>query len=546
MGWAMTNRLFLLSAILAIGAALPAMAQSEAPPRTFTDAVRQVTSRPVYAHGEFGLEVYSLDTGKTVYAMNSQRLFTPGSTTKLFTEGTALYLLGADYRFHTPLYRTGKIDGKGTLNGDLILVGSGDPNLSDRLQPDGSLAWVDEDHSYGGVDSRLVGKDPVIVLHQFAKAVADAGIKRIKGRVLIDVSLFPEGAKDLGTGEYISPVVVNDNAIDIIYAPGAAIGDPAKLTAITPQVPYVHIVNQITTADGNKDHVESKVVVDAKANTETLTLTGTIGQGSGPVVFAYAVRKPSQFAGVLLTQALRDAGMKVSGHPDVITDAAATRKFYRDDMRIAEHVSTPLSEDVKLTLKVSQNLHASTMPYVMGAVLGHATDKIDQKGFQLENDYLTRAGLDLTGASQSDGAGGAGVAFYTPDFAVHYLAYMAKQPHFDIFQKDLPILGKDGTLADTQKDSPGAGHVFAKTGTYGGRDYLNGRRLITGKGLAGYTTTPDGRHLAFAFYVNNVERTDDQDVSDMCGQALGEMASALYALPLGADGTPQTPIVSGR
>src|SRR5665213_518464 len=386
------NRQFLLPAILTIGlgVGLPAMAQSEAPPRTFTDAVHQVTSRPVYAHGEFGLEVTSLDTGKIVYAMNSQRLFTPGSTTKLFTEGTALYLLGADYRFHTPLYRTGKIDGKGTLHGDLILVGSGDPNLSDRLQSDGSLAWVDEDHSYGGAESRLVGSDPAIVLHQFAHAVADAGIKRIEGRVLIDVSLFPEGDKDLGTGEYISPVVVNDNAIDIIYAPGAAIGEPAKLTTITPQVPYVHIVNKIVTADGKKDQIESKTVIDAKKGTETLTLTGTIGQSSGPVVYAYAVRRPSQFAGVLLTQALKDAGVKVSGKPDAITDAAATRKFYRDDMRMAEHVSTPLSEDVKLTLKVSQNLHASTMPYVMGAVLGHATDKIDQKGFQLENDYLTQ------------------------------------------------------------------------------------------------------------------------------------------------------------
>jgi len=541
----MTNRPILLPAILAmgLGAALPAEAQSDAP-KTFTDAARQVTSRPVYAHGEFGLEVYSLDTGKVVFAMNGERLFTPGSTTKLFTEGAALYLLGPDYRFHTPLYRTGTIDAKGTLNGDLILVGSGDPNLSDRLQPDGSLAWADEDHSYGGVDSRLVGKDPVIVLHQFAHAVTDAGIKRIKGRVLIDVSLFPEGAKDLGTGEYISPVVVNDNAIDITYAPGAAIGDPAKLT-IAPQAPYVHIVNKIVTADGKKDHVESNVITDAKAGTETLTLTGTVGQGSGPVIYGYAVRKPSQFAGVLLTAALKDAGVKVSGHPDVITDATAARKIYRDDMRVAEHVSTPLSEDVKLTLKVSQNLHASTMPYVMGAVLAQATDKIDQKGFQLEHDFLSKAGLDLRGASQSDGAGGAGVAFYTPDFVVHYLAYMAQQPHFDLFQKSLPILGKDGTLVDTQKDSPGAGHVFAKTGTYGGRDYLNARRLITGKGLAGYTTTPDGRHLAFAFYVNNVERTDDEDVSDMCGQALGEMASALYALPLG-DAAPATPMASGQ
>src|ERR1700679_241374 len=83
MGWAMTNRAILFRAILALGlgTGLPAMAQSEAPPKTFTDAVHQVTSRPVYAHGEFGLEVYSLDTGKVMYAMNSQRLFTPGSTT---------------------------------------------------------------------------------------------------------------------------------------------------------------------------------------------------------------------------------------------------------------------------------------------------------------------------------------------------------------------------------------------------------------------------------------------------------------------------------
>lgn len=477
------NKQILFPIVLAVGlgAAGAALAQSEAPPKSFADAVRQVTSRPAYAHGEFGLEVYSLDTGKVVFAMNGQRLFTPGSTTKLFTEGTALHLLGPDYRFHTPLYRTGKVDAKGTLNGDLILVGSGDPNLSDRLQPDGTLAWADEDHTYGGAQSRLIGKDPIIVLHQFAKAVADAGIKKVKGRVLIDVSLFPEGDKDLGTGEYISPVVVNDNAIDITYAPGSAIGAPARLT-VAPQVPYLHIVNKITTAEGSKDQVEDKVMVDGKTDIETLTLTGTIGRDSGPVIYGYAVRKPSEFAGVLLTRALKDAGVKVLGKPDAITDATATRKLYRDDMRVAEHVSAPLSEDVKVTLKVSQNLHASTMPYVLGAILGHATDKIDQKGFQLEHDFLQQAGLDLRGASQSDGAGGSIVAFYTPDFVVHYLAYMAHQPHFDMFQKDLPILGKDGTLVDIQKDSPGAGHVFAKTGTYDGRDFLNGHQLITGKG----------------------------------------------------------------
>ena len=82
--------------------------------------------------------------------MNANKLFVPASTTKTLTEGTVLAKLGADYRFHTVIYRTGPIDKKGTLKGDLVLVASGDPNLSNRIQPDGTLSFVDEDHSYGG------------------------------------------------------------------------------------------------------------------------------------------------------------------------------------------------------------------------------------------------------------------------------------------------------------------------------------------------------------------------------------------------------------
>ena len=120
-----TVNLALAMALVLLGS--PALAQGEAP-KTFADAVRQVTSRPVYRHGNFGLEVWSLDQDKILFALNGDKLFTPGSTTKIFTEGAALNLLGADHRFHTPLYRTGKIV-KGTLHGDLILVGSGDPTF---------------------------------------------------------------------------------------------------------------------------------------------------------------------------------------------------------------------------------------------------------------------------------------------------------------------------------------------------------------------------------------------------------------------------------
>ena len=155
-----------------------------------------------------------------MFALNGDKLFTPGSTTKLLTEGTALHLLGPDYRFHTFIYRTGEIDGKGKLKGDLVLVASGDPNLSNRMQPDGTLAFADEDHSYGGPDSRLIPGDPLIAMQEFAQADCGCGIKRVEGRVIVDVSLFPEGDRELGTGVVISPIAVNDNVIDVTIEPG--------------------------------------------------------------------------------------------------------------------------------------------------------------------------------------------------------------------------------------------------------------------------------------------------------------------------------------
>src|SRR5208283_4822576 len=166
----------------------------------------------------------------------------PGSVTKVLTMGTALELLGPDYRFRTRVYHTGSAGPDGTLDGDLVLVASGDPNLSGRLQPDGTLAFMDEDHSYGGsVDTRAVAGDPLAVLRSLAHQVAVDHIKKITGRVLVDISLFPEGDRELGTGVVISPIVVNDNVVDVSVAPGPSVGSPATL-AIDPATAYVRFV----------------------------------------------------------------------------------------------------------------------------------------------------------------------------------------------------------------------------------------------------------------------------------------------------------------
>ncbi len=510
------------------------------PAPTLAERIREIISRPEFRHASFGIEFYSLDTDKPVYALHADELFTPASTTKLLTEGTALELLGPDYRFHTRVYRAGPLRPEGTLEGDLVLVASGDPNLSGRIQPDGTLAFENEDHSYAGSpDSRAVPGDPLLVIRQLAHQVAAHGVKQVEGRVVVDSSLFPEGQAELGTRVIISPVVVNDNIIDVTINPGATVGAAVTLQ-VSPATAYARFINEAKTGppDSKPEIKWDKDTTDADGS-HTVSVTGNVPVGKPSILFAYRVPQPSRFAEITLTEALRQNGIAINlGASTVTPDFKLLSATYTPDHLIAEHVSPPLSEELKVTLKVSQNLHASMMPYILGAVLARKDQDIVQAGFDLEREFLQKAGLDLSGASQGDGAGGAQSAFFTPDFIVHYLAYMARQKHFPIFFNGLPILGRDGTLWNIQPQSLAAGHVHAKTGTFGAYDALNRKHMITGKGLAGYLATPDGRHLAFALYANRVSvPLDDDAVTKIVGQALGEIAAAGYLAPAESQGT---------
>src|ERR1700685_2452118 len=201
---------------------LQQLSSAETSPQTGTtlpDRIQAIMHRAEFAHSRFGIEFYSLSTGTVIYQLNPGQLMVPGSTTKLLTEGTLLNLLGADYRFHTRVYRTRPVKRNGTCEGDIVVVASGDPNLSGRIQPDGTLAYEESDHSYGGPDSKGLG-DPLLVIRELAAQIAQKGIKAVKGRVLVDATLFPEGSRELGTNVVMSPIVVNDNVIDVIASPG--------------------------------------------------------------------------------------------------------------------------------------------------------------------------------------------------------------------------------------------------------------------------------------------------------------------------------------
>jgi D-alanyl-D-alanine carboxypeptidase/D-alanyl-D-alanine-endopeptidase (penicillin-binding protein 4) len=492
-----------------------------------TARLRPIMTRPEFKHAQFGIEFFSLDDQRPVYALNPDKLFIAASTTKLLTTGTALHLLGADHRFRTRLYRTGPVDASGTLNGDLVLVPSGDLNLSGRIQPGDTLGFTNEDHSYDADPStRAVPGDPLLVIRQLAGQVADRGIKRITGRVLVDVSMFPEGERELGTGVVMSPVVVNDNLVDLTIGPGAAAGTPTVVD-VSPRSAYVKFVNKsVTGAAGTRARITWASDITESDGSHTVTIAGSFPAGQSAILYSYAVPEPSRFAQVVLTEALRDRRVAVD-----FSTAAAQHDFtsrpaaYTADNLIAEHVSPPFAEEVKVTLKVSQNLHASSLPFIVKATL--ARDDTATTGFDLERRFLEQAGLDVTGAQQSDGAGGN--ARFSPDFMARYLAYMARQPEFASFDRALPILGRDGTLWNIQRESPAAGKVRAKTGTLGGYDALNRKMLVTAKGLGGYFTTPSGRRYSFAAYVNNVAVPLDQDaIARIAGQAMGEIAAVGY------------------
>jgi PBP4 family serine-type D-alanyl-D-alanine carboxypeptidase len=347
-------------------------AQAPSDPGSLEQRVQKIMARPEFRHSRFGLKFVDADTGEVVYELNSAQLFVPGSTTKLLTEGTLLELLGADYRFHTKIYRTGPIEKDGTLRGDLVLVASGDPDLSNRIQPDGTLAFEDEDHSYGGTDCKGLPGDPLLMTREFAKQISAKGVKRISGKVLVDTSLFPEGYHELATDVVVSPIIVNDNVIDVLVSPGATENAPVQLK-IMPKTTYVTILNQAKTGKvGSKDslnHEDEKLNPDG---TRSATLTGNLALDSKPTMHSYRVLEPSRFAATVLMEALKDEGVAASlAKPSDSIDFKSLSASYSAENLVAEHVSPPLKEDVRITLKVSQNLHASEAPYLLGALVNH-------------------------------------------------------------------------------------------------------------------------------------------------------------------------------
>lgn len=508
----------LLVALLAL---TPAAARAD---ESLAKKLEAVMDGKDYKQARWGVLVADAKTGDVLYAREPDKLFTPASTTKLFSCATALLTYGPDYRFETPVYRRGPVV-DGSLHGDLILVASGDLTFGGRTGPDGKPAFADVDHTYAnsglGV-AELTDTDPLAGLKDLVKQIKKAGIKEVRGEVLVDDRLF---ARSEGTGSgpaVVTPIMVNDNVVDVVVTPGAKSGEPAKVT-MRPGTDYFHMDAFVTT--GNPDAETTLTLQTVGPN--QFTVRGKVPAGGEPLVRIYPVDDPASFARYLFIDLLRKEGVRVHA------PLARPNKYdypepdgYGKLTKVAAFKSPPFRETIQVTLKVSHNLYASALPCLVAAKKGKATL---EDGLKEQRKVLRDLGVDVGTISFGGGAGGSPADCVTPRAAVKLLSAMAKRPEWEAYRAGLPSLGVDGTLAKVVgEDSPARGKAFGKTGTWIWKDVMNDRFLLRSKALAGVMTTKAGRELYFALYVNDVPLPADV-TSTREGKVLGKLCEIIYA-----------------
>jgi D-alanyl-D-alanine carboxypeptidase/D-alanyl-D-alanine-endopeptidase (penicillin-binding protein 4) len=485
--------------------------------------VKALIEAPQYRQARWGILAVEADSGKVVCARNADMLFSPASVTKLFTCAGALVGLGPDRVYETPVYRRGDVK-DGHLDGDLILVAQGDLTLGGRTLPDGKMAFTNHDHIYAGVftsNAELTDTDPLAGLDDLARQVKAAGVQALDGDVLIDDRLFAH-ARGSGSGPgLVTPVLVNDNLLDLVVSPGAKPGEPATVK-MRPVTDFLKLDLHVETVEAGK----SPSIRALPGGPSTVRVEGHIAAGSPPLVRVFAVEDPAAFARGLFIEALRRAGVAVQA--DLRKAGLATlpeREAVAKLPRVAVHAAPPLRELLKVTLKVSHNPYASTLPLLLAV---HNGKRTLPDGLVLERKVLADLGVEVENMSLESGAGGGNADRVTPRVTVQLLQGLRKRPDFPLFRSFLPILGVDGTLFDVVgPDSPARGKVWAKTGTYGDPDLLNDRVLLRSKSLAGYLMTAGGKELVFAAFVNDVALPKGVEPARE-GKALGRLCEIIH------------------
>jgi serine-type D-Ala-D-Ala carboxypeptidase/endopeptidase (penicillin-binding protein 4) len=490
---------------------------------------------PEVSRDHWGIMVTAMD-GAPIYSLNEGQLFQPASNTKLYTTSAAMALLGPKATFETKVVAKGAFAGVTTLKGDLVVVGGGDANLSGREIP---YVAPNERPKPAPGSPAAPEVNPLRYLAEMADQVAATGLKVVNGDVVGDDTLFPwePYAQDWsiddtvwGYGAPVSALTINDNQIRVTVTPAAVEGQPATVT-VDPGVPSYYTLDVAVTTGAKKSG--SHVQMERTLGSKVLRVYGSIALDAQPDEEDVAIHDPAEYTAEALKGMLEARGIVVTGKARaehrILSDAKGfTAKMKEPGQEqavivggteggsclsappdepgkvLASHTSPTLIEDVTVTNKVSQNLHAELWLHHLGKRT-FCGDGSTVAGARLVRAFLENAGVDKDDFVFFDGSGLGGHDLVTPRATARLLQYASTQPWFAEWKKTLPVGGEDGSLVSRFGKGPLKDHVFAKTGTLG-----------EARALSGYLEGASGKTVIFSIMVGNhrPQTNEDRDVMD--------------------------------